>query len=48
MPLKKTPPKPRFLVVGDNESTSGWIFTLSEIVILWASKNQMCLSHSTM
>ena len=32
----------------DNKSTSGWIFTLGRDIISWASKKQMCISHSTM
>ena len=32
----------------DNKSTSGWIFTLGRGAISWASKKQMCISHSTM
>uniref|UniRef100_A0A2N9GXV4 Reverse transcriptase Ty1/copia-type domain-containing protein n=1 Tax=Fagus sylvatica TaxID=28930 RepID=A0A2N9GXV4_FAGSY len=34
--------------VGDNKSTSGWIFTLGGGAISWASKKQLCISHSTM
>lgn len=34
--------------VGDNKSTSGWIFTLASGVVSWASKKQTCISHSTM
>uniref|UniRef100_A0A2N9IVS8 Uncharacterized protein n=1 Tax=Fagus sylvatica TaxID=28930 RepID=A0A2N9IVS8_FAGSY len=34
--------------VGDNKSTSGWIFTLGGGAISWASKKQSCISHSTM
>jgi hypothetical protein len=33
--------------VGDNKSTSGWIFTLGGGAISWASKKQSCISHST-
>ena len=34
--------------VGDNKSTSSWIFTLGGGAISWASKKQSCISHSTM
>ena len=34
--------------VSDNKSTYGWIFTLSEGAISWASKKQTCIFHSTM
>ena len=34
--------------VGDNKSTSGWIFILGGGVISCASKKQSCISHSTM
>ena len=34
--------------VSDNKSTFGWIFTLGGGVIFWASKKQICISHSTM
>ncbi len=34
--------------VGDNKSTSGWIFTLGGGAISWPSKKQSCISHSTM
>jgi hypothetical protein len=34
--------------VGDNNSTSGWIFTLSGGAISWASKKQSCISHLTL
>ena len=34
--------------VSDNRSTFGWIFTLGEGAISWASKKQTCISHSTM
>ena len=34
--------------VSDSKSTSGWIFTLGRGAISWASKKQMCISHSTM
>ena len=34
--------------MGDNKSTSGWIFILGGGVISWASKKQSCISHSTM
>ena len=34
--------------MGDNKSTSGWIFTLGGGAISWASKKQLCISHSTM
>ncbi|XP_070041311.1 secreted RxLR effector protein 161-like [Nicotiana tomentosiformis] len=33
--------------IGDNKSTSGWIFTLGRRAISWASKKQMCITHST-
>ena len=32
--------------VSDNKSTSGWIFTLGEGAISWASKKQTCISYS--
>ena len=34
--------------MGDNKSTSGWIFTLGGGAISWAAKKQSCISHSTM
>ena len=34
--------------MGDNKSTSGWIFTLGGGAISWAFKKQTCISHSTM
>jgi hypothetical protein len=34
--------------VGDNKSTSDWIFTLGGGAISWASKKQLYISHSTM
>ena len=34
--------------VSDNKSTFGWIFTLGGGSDSWASKKQMCISHSTM
>ena len=34
--------------LGDNNSTSGWIFTIAGGAISWASKKQTCLAHSTM
>ena len=34
--------------LGDNKSTSGWIFTLAGGAVSWASKKQTCISHSTM
>uniref|UniRef100_A0A2N9F1H7 Reverse transcriptase Ty1/copia-type domain-containing protein n=1 Tax=Fagus sylvatica TaxID=28930 RepID=A0A2N9F1H7_FAGSY len=34
--------------VGDNKSTSGWIFTLGVGAISWASKKQSCIFHSIM
>ena len=34
--------------VGDNKSTSDWIFTLGGGAISWASKKQSFISHSTM
>ena len=33
--------------VGDNLSTTGWVFTLSGGVVYWGSKKQTCISHST-
>nr|GEY47695.1 zinc finger, CCHC-type [Tanacetum cinerariifolium] len=32
----------------DNSSTGGWVFLLDEGVISWASKNQTCITSSTM
>ncbi|GKF64341.1 hypothetical protein Tco_0187789 [Tanacetum coccineum] len=32
----------------DNSSTSGWVFLLGGGVISWASKNQTCITCSTM
>ena len=32
----------------DNKSTLGWIFSLEEGAISWASKKQTCISHFTM
>ena len=34
--------------VGDNKSTSGWIFTFGGGAISWASKKKTYISHSTM
>ena len=34
--------------VGDNQSTSGMVFTLGGGAVSWASKKQTCISHSTM
>ncbi|KAL0292255.1 UNVERIFIED_CONTAM: hypothetical protein Scaly_2598000 [Sesamum calycinum] len=34
--------------IGNNKSTSGWIFTLAGGAVAWASKKQTCLTHSTM
>ena len=34
--------------VGDNKSTTGWVFTLVGGAISWKSKKQMCITHSTM
>ncbi|RVW78145.1 Retrovirus-related Pol polyprotein from transposon TNT 1-94 [Vitis vinifera] len=34
--------------VGDNLSTTGWVFTLGGGAISWGSKKQTCISHSTM
>jgi hypothetical protein len=34
--------------VGDNKLISSWIFTLGGGAISWASKKQLCISHSTM
>ena len=33
--------------LGDNKSTSEWIFTLAGGAVSWASKKQTCISHST-
>ena len=34
--------------VGDNKSTTGWVFTLAGGAISWKSKKQTCITHSTM
>ena len=34
--------------INDKKSTPGWIFTLGGGAISWASKKQMCITHSTM
>ena len=34
--------------LGDNLSTTGWVFTLGGGAISWGSKKQTCISHSTM
>ena len=34
--------------MSDNKSTFGWIFTLGGGSVSWASKKQICISHSTM
>ncbi|KAL0303193.1 UNVERIFIED_CONTAM: Retrovirus-related Pol polyprotein from transposon TNT 1-94 [Sesamum radiatum] len=34
--------------VGNNKSTSGCVFTLAGGAVAWASKKQMCSTHSTM
>ncbi|KAL0283755.1 UNVERIFIED_CONTAM: hypothetical protein Sangu_2869500 [Sesamum angustifolium] len=34
--------------IGNNKSTSGWIFTLAGGAVAWASKKQTCSTHSTM
>ncbi|RVW78512.1 Retrovirus-related Pol polyprotein from transposon TNT 1-94 [Vitis vinifera] len=34
--------------VGDNLSTTGWVFTLGGGAVSWGSKKQTCISHSTM
>ncbi|XP_072071815.1 secreted RxLR effector protein 161-like [Arachis hypogaea] len=34
--------------LSDNNSTSGWIFTICGGAISWASKKQACITHSTM
>ncbi|RVW46570.1 Retrovirus-related Pol polyprotein from transposon TNT 1-94 [Vitis vinifera] len=34
--------------VGDNLSTTGWVFTLGGGAVFWGSKKQTCISHSTM
>ena len=33
--------------VGDNKSTTGWVFTLAGGIISWKSKKQTCITHST-
>ena len=32
----------------DNKSTTGWVFVLGGGAVSWASKKQMCITHSTM
>nr|GEZ13496.1 retrotransposon ribonuclease H [Tanacetum cinerariifolium] len=32
----------------DSKSTTGWIFTLGGGAVCWGSKNQTCITHSTM
>ena len=34
--------------VGDNLSTTSWVFTLGGGVVSWGSKKQTCISHSIM
>ncbi|RVW76005.1 Retrovirus-related Pol polyprotein from transposon TNT 1-94 [Vitis vinifera] len=34
--------------VGDNLSTTGWVFTLGGGAVSWGSKKHTCISHSTM
>ena len=34
--------------MGDNKSTTGWVFTLAGGAISWKSKKQTCITHSTM
>ena len=34
--------------LGENKSTSGWVFTLGGCAISWRSKKQTCITHSTM
>ena len=34
--------------LGDNLSTTGWVFTLGGGAVSWGSKKQTCISHSTM
>ncbi|WKA10744.1 hypothetical protein VitviT2T_028301 [Vitis vinifera] len=34
--------------VGDNLSTTSWVFTLGGGAVSWGSKKQTCISHSTM
>ena len=34
--------------VGDNQSVSGWLFTMGGCAVSWSSKKQTCISHSTM
>ena len=34
--------------LGENKSTSGWVFTLGGGAISWRSKKQTCITHSTM
>ncbi|KAL6320997.1 hypothetical protein AAG906_010806 [Vitis piasezkii] len=38
----------RISSVGDNLSTTGWVFTLGGGAVSWGSKKQTCISHSTM
>ena len=34
--------------MGDNLSTTSWVFTLGGGAVSWGSKKQTCISHSTM
>ena len=34
--------------MGDNLSTTGWVFTLGGGAVSWGSKKQTCISHSIM
>ena len=34
--------------LGDNKSTTGWVFILGGGAISWKSKKQTCITHSTM
>lgn len=34
--------------MGDNQSVSGWLFTMGGCAVSWSSKKQTCISHSTM
>ena len=34
--------------MGDNLSTTSWVFTLGGGGVSWGSKKQTCISHSTM
>ena len=35
-------------IVGDNKSTTSWVFTLGGGAISWKSKKQTLITHSTM